>query len=74
MKYRCWIVIAPVRRGAREPVPPNCGIIFTQIITEKTRRLVRRGGFLGIHSGGLFFCDGFFAAWRLCAPKTSLIE
>ena len=37
MKYRCWIVIAPVRRGAREPVPPNCGIIFTQIITEKTR-------------------------------------
>jgi hypothetical protein len=38
LKYRCWIVIAPVRRGAREPVPRNRGgIIFTQIITEKTR-------------------------------------
>jgi hypothetical protein len=49
-------------------------VFFTQIYAEKSRRLVRRGGFLGIHNGGLVFCDGFFAAWRLCAPKTSLTE
>jgi hypothetical protein len=50
------------------------GILFTQIITEKARRLVRRGGFLGIHNGELVLHGEFFAAWRLCAPKTSLTE
>ena len=39
---------------------------FTQIYAEKIRRLVRRGGFLGVHNGGFVLSDGFFASLRLC--------
>jgi hypothetical protein len=49
-------------------------VFFTQIYAEKSRKLVRWGGFFGVHNGGLVLSDGFFASLRLCAPKTSLIE
>jgi hypothetical protein len=41
--------------------PPWRIFSFTRIEEEKSRRLVRRGGFLAIHNGGLVLRGEFFA-------------